>query len=368
MARPSRGSRGHPGHDESASPAADLTFHLHVLGLTQLLLARFLLLLLLLVVHVGRGLGLACGRRPGLRARQAGGCEPRRRRRRRGGLLLLLPRVVGGGPGAARGGRRRRRRQGDAHVLARDSPNLGAEEGVRPAGRAGRPPRSLRPPLPPPPPQGPPPAAGAGAAGPRAGRGRRAAGRGPRSQPRLGPGAEDWRPGGPRRACGPGCRLRRRLLRLRGRATGRPRSGRCGLPLLGVVVGAPAADAAPGDSVRLGSLSKWRRREMSHPHGGRERGERDEGGRRAEREAEREAEQGAARPPPPRSARPPLRCGYARRAAGPPRWSRAPRSPHDGPRVASPWEPGPTQNLRLVAFLPPLAGPSFLPGRVRGKT
>lgn len=36
---------------------------------------------------------------------------------------------------------------------------------------------------------------------------------------------------------------------------------------------------------------------MSHPHGGREQGERDEGGRRAERKAERKAEQGAARPP-----------------------------------------------------------------------
>lgn len=73
MARPSRGSRGRPDHNESAGPAAGLTFHLHVLGLAQLLLAR-LLLLLLLVVHVGRGLGLACGRRPGLRAGRAGGC------------------------------------------------------------------------------------------------------------------------------------------------------------------------------------------------------------------------------------------------------------------------------------------------------
>lgn len=74
MASPSRGPRGRPGHNESGGPAAGLTFHLHVLGLAQLLLARFLLLLLLLVVHVGRGLGLACGRRPGLRARRAGGC------------------------------------------------------------------------------------------------------------------------------------------------------------------------------------------------------------------------------------------------------------------------------------------------------
>lgn len=75
MASPSRGSRGRPDHNESAGPSAGLTFHLHVLGLAQLLLARFLLLLLLLlVVHVGRGLGLACGRRPGLRARRAGGC------------------------------------------------------------------------------------------------------------------------------------------------------------------------------------------------------------------------------------------------------------------------------------------------------
>lgn len=65
------------------------SFHLHVLGLAELLLARFLLLLLLLlVVHVGRGLGLACGREPGLRARRAGGGgEPGRRRReqQRGG-------------------------------------------------------------------------------------------------------------------------------------------------------------------------------------------------------------------------------------------------------------------------------------------
>lgn len=58
MASPPRGCRGSPRPQWKAPPApppppAGLTFHLHVLGLAQLLLARFLLLLLLLLVVHG---------------------------------------------------------------------------------------------------------------------------------------------------------------------------------------------------------------------------------------------------------------------------------------------------------------------------
>lgn len=102
------------------------TFHLHVLGLAQLLLPG-LLVLLLVVVHVGLGLwlrggglGLSCRGLQACVGRAGGGGAAGPGQRRGLGTSLGGLRLGSGGQGA--GGRRRQR---DAHVFARYSPNLG---------------------------------------------------------------------------------------------------------------------------------------------------------------------------------------------------------------------------------------------------
>lgn len=124
-----------------------LTFHLHVLGLAQLLLPGLLVLLLLMVVHVGMGLGLGGGlglSRGGLRGcvgRGRGGGAAGHGQLPGLGARLGGLRLGSGGQGAGSRGRQR-----DAHVFARYSPNLGGgtrsgegggEEG--PAGGGGCP-------------------------------------------------------------------------------------------------------------------------------------------------------------------------------------------------------------------------------------
>lgn len=84
-----RGARGKLSAELRARALAGFTFHLHVLGLAQLLFPGLLvLLLLLMVVHVGLGLGLGGGglglSRGGLRAcvgrgRGGGAAGPRQR-------------------------------------------------------------------------------------------------------------------------------------------------------------------------------------------------------------------------------------------------------------------------------------------------